>query len=57
MSTTIILTIRRQISYEEGAKLASENGVEFMEVSAKTGNNVDQVKLPWELVKVFTSTA
>ena len=41
MSKTIIFNSWRQISYEEGAKLASENGVEFMEVSAKTGNNVD----------------
>jgi hypothetical protein len=33
--------IRRQVSFEDGARLASENGLEFMEVSAKSGENVE----------------
>lgn len=30
----------RQVSAEEGRKIAEENGIHYMEVSAKTGENV-----------------
>jgi Ras-related protein Rab-2A len=36
------LTHRRQVSYEEGAKFAKDNGLIFLETSAKTAANVEQ---------------
>jgi GTPase SAR1 family protein len=30
----------REISYEEGAKLAEENNMNFIEISAKDNNNI-----------------
>jgi len=33
---------RRQVSYEEGAKFASENGLIFLETSARTATNVEE---------------
>lgn len=38
----IFLLIRRQVSYEEGESLAKENGLMFLEVSAKTAHNVEE---------------
>ena len=35
------LSHRRQVSYEEGAKFAKDNGLIFLETSAKTAANVD----------------
>ena len=31
----------RKVTYEEGSKLAQDCGLEFFEVSAKNGNNID----------------
>jgi len=33
----------RAVSYEEGEKFAKEHGMTFMECSAKSSTNVDQV--------------
>jgi Ras-related protein Rab-2A len=33
---------RRQVSFEEGSKFAKENGLVFMETSAKTSHNVEE---------------
>ena len=33
--------LRRQVSYEEGENLAKENGLMFLEVSAKTAHNIE----------------
>ena len=35
----------RQVSYEEGAAFAKRNDLIFMETSAKTGENVDNMYL------------
>ena len=37
------LDVRRQVSQEEGDKFAKENGLIFMETSAKTSFNVEEV--------------
>lgn len=37
------LDARRQVSHEEGEKFAQENGLIFMETSAKTAFNVEEV--------------
>lgn len=37
------LDARRQVSYEEGERFAKENGLIFMETSAKTAFNVEEV--------------
>jgi Ras-related protein Rab-2A len=34
---------RREVTYEEGQKFAKENGLIFMETSAKTAYNVEAV--------------
>ena len=36
---------RRQVSTEEGERFAKENGLIFMETSAKTAFNVEEVSL------------
>eukprot|EP00340_Litonotus_pictus_P005264 CAMPEP_0170525704 /NCGR_PEP_ID=MMETSP0209-20121228/11148_1 /TAXON_ID=665100 ORGANISM="Litonotus pictus, Strain P1" /NCGR_SAMPLE_ID=MMETSP0209 /ASSEMBLY_ACC=CAM_ASM_000301 /LENGTH=186 /DNA_ID=CAMNT_0010815089 /DNA_START=78 /DNA_END=638 /DNA_ORIENTATION=+ len=36
------LETKRQVSYEEGESLARENGLMFLEVSAKTAHNVEE---------------
>lgn len=33
---------RRKVSYEEGAKLAKEFKIDFLETSAKNGANIDE---------------
>jgi Ras-related protein Rab-2A len=38
------LDARRQVSTEEGERFAKENGLIFMETSAKTAFNVEEVK-------------
>jgi len=35
----------RQVSFEEGQNFAKEHGIDFVEVSAKTANNVEEVFL------------
>ena len=37
------LSHRRAVSYEEGEQFAKENGLVFMEASAKTAQNVEEV--------------
>ena len=37
------LDARRQVSFEEGERLAKENGLIFTETSAKTAFNVEEV--------------
>eukprot|EP01117_Protostelium_nocturnum_P000159 TRINITY_DN10231_c0_g1_i1.p1 TRINITY_DN10231_c0_g1~~TRINITY_DN10231_c0_g1_i1.p1 ORF type:complete len:206 (-),score=43.28 TRINITY_DN10231_c0_g1_i1:78-695(-) len=39
------LEAKRAVSYEEGKKFAEENGLIFMETSAKTASNVDEAFL------------
>jgi len=39
------LEVKRAITYEEGKKLAEEQGLVFMETSAKTAQNVDEAFL------------
>jgi GTPase SAR1 family protein len=39
------LSHRRAVSYEEGEQFAKEHGLIFMEASAKTAQNVEEVKL------------
>ena len=38
------LDARRQVSTEEGERFAKENGLIFMETSAKTAFNVEEVR-------------
>jgi GTPase SAR1 family protein len=42
---------RRQVSTEEGERFAKENGLIFMETSAKTAFNVEEVKNSHYLIK------
>jgi len=51
-SKTVIMLVgnksdlpRKQVSYKEGAQLAKDNGLVFIETSAKTIDNVDEVFL------------
>ena len=37
------LTEKREVSYQDGAKLASELGIQFLETSAKDNINVDEM--------------
>jgi len=39
----ILILLRREVSYEEGEKFAKDNGLIFMETSAKTAYNVEAV--------------
>lgn len=39
------LEVKRAVSYEDGRKFAEENGLMFMETSAKTASNVDEAFL------------
>lgn len=41
----IIKNIRRQVSYQDGQRLAQNYNLLFMETSAKTGDNIDKVVL------------
>ncbi len=36
------MMIRRQVTYEEGEKLAKDNGLMFLETSAKSSYNVEE---------------
>ena len=52
----IDLEKNRQISYEEGAAFAKRNNLIFMETSAKTGKNVENVfytsaKIIWDNIE------
>ena len=42
---------RRAVSFEEGQQFASEHGLVFLETSAKTAANVEDVRLPHPIVK------
>ena len=37
-----LIPFRRKVTYEEGAKFAKENGLTFLEVSAKTAYQVEE---------------
>jgi hypothetical protein len=45
ISSTSLKYLSRAVSFEEGQTYAKENNLEFMEVSAKTGANVEEVFL------------
>merc|ERR1712034_718 len=45
MGNKIDLTKQRQVTYEEASKFAEENGLIFIETSAKTGDNVEEMFL------------
>jgi GTPase SAR1 family protein len=34
---------RRKVTYEEGLRFAKDQGIAFLETSAKTGNNVSEI--------------
>ena len=36
------LFFRREVDYEEAQNFAKENGLEYIETSAKTGENIDE---------------
>ena len=38
----LILPFSRKVSFEEGSKFAKDNGLHFMEVSAKTAYQVEE---------------
>lgn len=44
------LDARRQVSTEEGERFAKENGLIFMETSAKTAFNVEEVRSNYYLI-------
>lgn len=48
---------KRVVSYGEGAQFAEEHGLLFMETSAKTGQNVDEVMFKLLLVVLFYGIA
>jgi GTPase SAR1 family protein len=51
------LDARRQVSTEEGERFAKENGLIFLETSAKTAFNVEEVSsfIIWGMVRlIFT---
>ena len=39
------LSDKREVSIEQGERLAAEYGIKFIETSAKTGENIDQAFL------------
>jgi Ras-related protein Rab-2A len=41
------MDVRRQVSFEEGERFAKENGLIFMETSAKTSLNVEEVNFSY----------
>lgn len=43
------LETKRQVSTEEGTKFAEDNGLTFLETSAKTAENVEAVRLSLSL--------
>ena len=47
------LAHRRAVSTEEGAQFAKENGLIFMETSAKTAQNVEDVSLGTETILLW----
>lgn len=36
------LTVQREVSFEEAANFAKDNGLYYIETSAKTGNNINE---------------
>jgi Ras-related protein Rab-2A len=44
---------KRQVSFEEGEALANEHGLMFLETSAKTAYNVEEVCISWFLLFVL----
>lgn len=38
-----MLSCRRKVTFEEGLKFAKEHNVAFLETSAKTGSNVEEI--------------
>ena len=42
ISNYIFLIFRRQVTYEEGENFAKENGLMFLETSARTAYNVEE---------------
>ena len=38
----LLIFNRREVSFEEGVKLAEQKGLEFIETSAKSGENIEQ---------------
>ena len=53
----IDLKDKREVTYEEGNDLANKNGIIFMETSAKTGENVNEIfkKSAQEIAKKIES--
>jgi GTPase SAR1 family protein len=47
------LSHRRAVSYEEGEQFAKEHGLIFMEASAKTAQNVEEVMLDAGCINVW----
>lgn len=37
------ISLRRKVSFEEGLRFAKEQGIAFLESSAKTGSNVEEI--------------
>ena len=51
------LDARRQVSSEEGERFAKENGLIFMETSAKTAFNVEEVTNQFLSIQAFLQTS
>ena len=40
---------RREVPKEEGEQLAKNLGIRFLETSAKTNHNIDEVRVTWNI--------
>ena len=38
-----MVLFRRKVTFEEGLQFAKEQGIAFIETSAKTGNNIEKI--------------